>query len=61
MNKILSLEELAANLGETESTDLEPTDFELIDGYIEHFGGTRAQAVERLRRFDFAAFPAGES
>ena len=57
MNRILSLEELA----DASQSSVEPDDIEIIDIYVEEFGGTRAQAVVRLRRFDFAAFPAGES
>lgn len=48
----LSLEELAADLDE-----VEPTDLEIIDALVFEFPLTRTQAIERLRRFDFAAFP----
>lgn len=55
--RIQSLEELA----DESQPDVEPTDQEIIDGFIENFGGTRAQAVSRLRRFDFNAFPMDQS
>lgn len=32
-------------------SDVEPSDIELIDCYIEQFGGTREQAHARLLRF----------
>lgn len=36
-------------------SDIEPTDDEILDAMIEAFGMDRAQSVERLSRFDFAA------
>jgi hypothetical protein len=56
MGRILSLEELADAIDE-----IEPTDLEIIDALVSEFPLTRAQALERLRRFDFAAFPRSES
>lgn len=38
-----------------EKSDFEPTDQEILDCYIVHFGGTKDQAIERLGRFNLVA------
>ncbi len=48
---VSTLEELAADAGERDVSDSEPADEEIVDVYVEHFGGTREQADQRLRTF----------
>lgn len=38
-------------LTDAADSDTSPTDDEIIDVYVEAFGGTRGQAVARLRAF----------
>lgn len=49
-SQVMSLEELAASIGDGDP-DITPADIEIIDVYVENFGGTRAQAVARLLAF----------
>ncbi|HEY4720689.1 MAG TPA: hypothetical protein VII92_02490 [Anaerolineae bacterium] len=46
-----SYSERDALIDAADDMDVEPTDEEIIDVYVESFGGTRAQAAARMRAF----------
>lgn len=46
-----SYSERDAMIDAADGMDSEPSDIEIIDVYVENFGGTRAQAVARLLAF----------
>lgn len=47
-----AIAELAPRSAVVPQPDIEPSDEELVDSYLESFGGNREQAVYRLSRFN---------